>query len=227
MTKKSDSKRKTSLETLVAGSGQRNLQIDKPDEFDAISPNSPKGRAILATAPIFNNAAVIESFQSNLMGKDVDLGTLINMLEMSVKSVANNDLAGIESMLVGQAAALQTVFSSLARKASVQQGLPQFQTYMGLALKAQAQSRATLAELLDIKRPRQPTFFGQNNLTTGPQQVNNVIQAAPQAEIAQNSPNQLSGGPSELRQDTRTQGITGKINSTLEALGKVYGPQDA
>ena len=66
------------------------------------------------------------------MGKDVDLGMMVEMLEMSVKTVGKGDLSGLEAMLVGQATALQTIFTSMARKAAVQQHLPLVQTYMGL-----------------------------------------------------------------------------------------------
>ena len=44
---------------------------------------------------------------------------------------------------------------------------------MGLALKAQAQSRATISALVDLKHPRQATFVKQANIAHGPQQVNN------------------------------------------------------
>ena len=44
---------------------------------------------------------------------------------------------------------------------------------MGLALKAQAQSRATISALVDLKFPRQATFVKQANIANGPQQVNN------------------------------------------------------
>ena len=77
-------------------------------------------------------------------------------------------------MLVSQANALQTIFTSLARRASSQESLPLFQAYMGLALKAQSQSRSTISALVDLKNPKQATFVGQANMTTGPQQVNNL-----------------------------------------------------
>ena len=44
---------------------------------------------------------------------------------------------------------------------------------MGLALKAQAQSRTTISALVDLIYPRQATFVKQANIANGPQQVNN------------------------------------------------------
>ena len=40
-------------------------------------------------------------------------------------------------------------------------------------MKAQAQSRATISALVDLKYPRQATFVKQANIAHGPQQVNN------------------------------------------------------
>ena len=40
-------------------------------------------------------------------------------------------------------------------------------------MKAQAQSRATITALVDLKYPRQATFVKQANIAHGPQQVNN------------------------------------------------------
>ncbi len=162
---------------------------------------TPQGKGVLATVPSLNNASVIESFQSNVMGKDADLGTMVQMLETSIQQVSNADLSGLEAMLVGQATALQTIFTSLARRAAVQQGLAQYQTYMGLALKAQAQSRATITALADLKRPKQSAFIGQANLTTGPQQVNNVVHCIAPVASSQIPPNQLSGVLNELHQN--------------------------
>jgi len=197
------------------------LHANRPLNPNELTQSSPKGKAILATAPSLNNAAVIESFQGNVMGKDVDLGMMVEMLEMSVKTVGKGDLSGLEAMLVGQATALQTIFTSLARKAAVQQHLPLIQTYMGLALKAQAQSRAAITALVDLKHPKQAAFFGQTNLTTGPQQVNNVIHASAQSMPTKNPPNQLSEGSNELHQNSGAQSVKGSFNSTLEAMGGV------
>ena len=48
------------------------------------------------------------------------------------------------------------------------------ESFPGLALKAQAQSRATLSALVDLKHPRQTTFVKQANITNGLQQINSA-----------------------------------------------------
>lgn len=195
---------KNRLITNTTAPNQHHLKPRSLSQHEDLTAESPKGKGVLATVPSLNNAAVIESFQGNVMGKDADLGAMVQMLETSVQKVSNDDLSGLEAMLVGQATALQTIFTSLARRAVVQQSLPQYQSYMGLALKAQAQSRATISALVDLKRPKQPAFIGQANLTTGPQQVNNVIHAHPHGVPPKNPPNQLSGDDDELCQNPRT-----------------------
>ena len=51
--------------------------------------------------------------------------------------------------------------------------------FIGLALKAQAQSRATIPALVDLKHPRPALFVKQANMTTGTQQVNNAYAGTP------------------------------------------------
>ena len=126
-----------------------------------------------ALRPCINGASVIEAYQVNLMGKEVDLSELVAGLSESCGEVKDGDLSTLEAMLIAQATALQTMFSSLARRAATQEHMRQYETFMGLALKAQAQSRATITALVDLKYPRQATFVKQANIAHGPQQVNN------------------------------------------------------
>ena len=77
--------------------------------------------------------------------------------------------------MVSQATSLQSIFTDLARKAQAQTYLKHFETYLGLALKAQAQSRATITALVELKNPRHATFVKQANIAHGPQQVNNGV----------------------------------------------------
>ena len=115
----------------------------------------------------------MKAYQGNLLGKDVDLSELVQGLSDSCKQVNGGDLSTLEAMLVSQATALQTVFTSLVCRAQVQTQQRHLEAFMGLALKAQAQSRATISALVDLKHPRQATFVKQANIAHGPQQVNN------------------------------------------------------
>ncbi len=134
-----------------------------------------KGRNALL--PEVNALLVADAFKSNFMGKDVDMAAMRGTLMNSMGAVRDGDLDSLEAMLVGQATALQTIFTSLAIRATNQDRLPQYQAYLALALKAQAQSRATISALVELKYPRQATFVKQANIAHGPQQVNNSMVA--------------------------------------------------
>jgi hypothetical protein len=70
--------------------------------------------------------------------------------------------------------------------------------YMRLALKAQAQCRATIETIATLKNP--PVVFArQANISAGPQQVNNG--PATRAEVSSNRPNELLEQSHEPRMD--------------------------
>ena len=142
-------------------------------------------KARMAVMPSINGAAVIHAYQGNLMGKDADMRVLITQLRDTFTEVKGGDLHTLEAMLISQATALQTIFSSLARRAQDQQYQKHLEAFLGLALKAQAQSRATISALVDLKFPRQATFVKQANIANGPQQVNNgaASEADPDGEL--------------------------------------------
>jgi hypothetical protein len=138
----------------------------------------------MSTAGTVCGAAVIEAFQSSLMGDEVGFEPVHDSLAEHVKAIRVGDLGALESMLFSQAAALQAIFASLSRRASKQQYLKQYQTYLTLGLKAQAQSRATIEALIELKLPRQqPTFVKQANIAHGHQQVNNGAAADAPREV--------------------------------------------
>ncbi|GBG15387.1 O-acetylhomoserine aminocarboxypropyltransferase [Novimethylophilus kurashikiensis] len=118
-------------------------------------------------------AAAMESFNKTMF-PEAGLPDLITELRESIKAVQSGDMAGMEAMLVAQAQALQTMFVSLMRKGQAQEYLKQYQTHINLALKAQAQSRATIQALVELKYPRQILVTKQTNIANGPQQVNNT-----------------------------------------------------
>jgi len=152
-----------------------------------------------ALQPCINGASVIAAYQDNLLGTDVSLCELVAGLNESCIGVKNGDLSTVEAMLIGQATALQTIFSSLTRRAATQEHLRQYETFMGLALKAQAQSRATISALVDLKYPRQATFVKQANIANGPQQVNNG--AAPDAFLQRYAQARTHAGQSVTEQN--------------------------
>lgn len=184
----------------------------------------PQSKAKMATKASLNAVLVVNAYQGNIMGKDVDIGELVTTMQTTFKEVNDGDMSTMEAMLVGQATALQTMFTSLATRAASQEYLKQYQTYMVLALKAQAQSRATISALVDLKYPKQAaTFVKQANIANGPQQVNN---GAKPEQYAQAHAGQNKGRENELLEhqhgnylDTGAQRTAGDADPHLEAVG--------
>lgn len=160
---------------------------------------------------------------------DVPINEMVNQVRKSIKQVQAGDMSGMEAMLVGQAHALQNVFASLMRRASSQQHLKQYQAHMNLGLKAQAQCRATIQALTELKYPRQIVITKQANISNGHQQVNNGIPApAPENVIAQTEilEAQTYDRIEPQRLDTRAPQTAGRINKELATVGENDRPKD-
>lgn len=177
--------------------------------------------AWVAVNPETNAAVVIDAYQANIAGDDVNLMALIDALRKSTDQSKAGDLSHLEAMLIGQATALQTIFTSLAKRAHHQTLQAHFEAFLGLALKAQAQSRATISTLVDLKYPRQATFVKQANIANGPQQVNNTSHA----KQLENQPNELLEDASHERLDTGTPTTAARGYPTLETVESVHRPQ--
>jgi len=179
-------------------------------------PNQSKDEAIAEKLlqPSSLSASVIDTFKGNVQGDGIDFPLALQILEQEVEKLKSGDLTKVEEMLLSQAVALEMMFVSMARRAKVQEQLLQFETHMRFALKAQNQSRATLQALVQLKQPSQTTFVKQANIAQGHQQVNNLPEKniTPQNEL-------LKGSYAQL--DTGTTTTPKRIDSTLEALGKI------
>ena len=183
--------------------------------------------AKLALLPSINAAAVVEKYQGNVMGKEIDMSSLIEGLRDTFDEAKDGDLSQLEEMLIGQATALQSIFVSLARRAQVQEYQKNLESFLGLALKAQAQSRATIQAVVELKYPRQVAFVKQANISHGPQQVNNSgdcrSNTHAHAEEKQIQQNELLEDKSHGRtqMDTGAAPAAGRSNPALEAVGAI------
>jgi len=191
----------------------------------AVAVQRPKSaKNISNTAPELSAAAVLMKYG---FGDDADMGLEI-LLEIQEKQarLAAGNLSDAENMLMAQAVALQGIFVSLATVAKdvlkEKNGIQSLQTILGLALRAQSGSRATLQALGDLKFPRQATFIRQANVSNGNQQVNNGITHSRTEEIEPTSANELSGSPHELLQNTRPSSTAIAGNPQLATVGKVH-----
>ena len=188
---------------------------------------TPEDTARMALLPSLNSACVIEAYQGNIIGKETSINLMIDGLRKTFKEAKTGDLHTMEAMLIGQATALQTIFTSLARRAASQEQMRHYETFLSLALKAQAQSRATITALVDLKYPKQATFVKQANIAHGPQQVNNGSNPEQNAHAEEKKPQQnklleVNHGQPGNRLDTTAAQAAGRADQTLEAVGKVH-----
>ena len=99
-------------------------------------------------------------------------------------AIISGDMKAVEQLLIAQAFALNNIFADSLRKAmgSTPQFVPHIRSvnevYAKIGLKAQAQCRATLETLANIKNPPQLAFVRQQNVAVN-QQVNNQEVVSP------------------------------------------------
>lgn len=184
---------------------------------DAESEKQAMARTV--TSPECLSAAVIS------MSRDLGAAQMTEMVaELKQQSAAihGNDMSRAESMLTAQAHTLDSLFAHLSTQALTSTDMAKLERYMKLALKAQAQSRATLQTLGEIKSPKHFAFVGQANI--GNQvQVNNGNTTAPErTRKKQKAPNELLEAQHDERLDTRAAGKAGRANPAVATVGKKH-----
>lgn len=128
--------------------------------------------AELSLSAVTLNAVTAHTF-TQFMG-ETDLGETIKVMREKTSKVNGGDLSELENTLTAQTVSLDAIFNQLARRASLNIGehINAAETYMRLALKAQAQCARTIEVLAAMKNP--PVIFAkQANISHGNQQVNN------------------------------------------------------
>lgn len=202
--------------------------MTRPKKTAVIPEATPEKRKLkpheLVLSPMVQSAVGIEAWGK--FAGTVDLAELLEGQREQFKQVQAGDMQPVEAMLYGQAKTLETIFTSLARRAVAQEHLKQFQTHLMLALKAQAQCRATLEALAEIKNPRPVAFVKQANISGGHQQVNNG--PAPQASEPHAHAGNPQIAPNELLEqqhgnwlDIRAQGAAVGADSHLAPVEEV------
>lgn len=177
----------------------------------------------MAIHPVISSASTAMIFSEGTFGK-LDLGDCAVVMLKQAKEVNKGNLESIEEMLLGQSIALNAMFAEFARRASVNMGsnMGAFESYLRLSLKAQAQSRATLQTLAEIKNPRPVAFVKQQNIASGHQQVNNgVIPAPAHTEESESMQNELLEVQHGERLDTRAPGKAIDADPAMATLGEI------
>lgn len=176
-----------------------------PNDDDALTLTSNSitnvDLAELAIMPTATNGMVASMYSGKTLGVNLGLKEMVFELNRQVEATQNGDKRQLESLLLSQATTLNAIFAEMARRAAMNMNsnIPATEAYMRMALRAQNQSRATLETLSNIKNPS-VVVAKQANITTGPQQVNNVL-VAPSVGGSAIQPNQLSREADVLRQN--------------------------
>lgn len=114
------------------------------------TPNETQARRLAETAldPSAHAAVTAIFYNKGTLGSQGITETYEALVEQA-KAVQSGDLSNQQAMLAGQANALNSIFTELARRAGNNMGehLHATQLYMRLALKAQAQCRSTIEAL--------------------------------------------------------------------------------
>ncbi len=159
------------------------------------------------------------------LGEQLDVPTLLEDLRKEAEAINNGDMRRIEAMLANQATALQSLSARLIERAMAHSEAVPFELNMRMGLRAQAQCRAALEALAEIKNPRPIAFVKQANIANGPQQVNNGEASRAQEKLIQS--NEQSGAKHELLPDARASAIASGANSKVATLGKINRPKVA
>jgi hypothetical protein len=186
--------------------------------------------AELGLSSILPNANTARTFAKGGIG-ELDLTESVGVVRNATQAVQAGNLSGLEATLTAQAVALDAIFNEMARRAALNMGeyINATEVYLRLSLKAQAQCRATLQTLFEMKNPQPIAFVKQANIANGPQQVSNGGRAAEpfsRAEIPTRPSNELLGLNHEQRLDTGTAHAPGGANCQLETVVSFDRPEN-
>lgn len=177
--------------------------------------------------PAATNMATSMLFSKGTFG-DLALTEVYQEMRAKVAAVRKGCMDGPEALLVGQATSLNLIFTELARRSAANMGeyIDAADRYMRLALKAQAQCRATIETLAAMKNP--PVVIArQANISGGHQQINNHAAPASRAEISKGAPNELLEAEDEVqRMESGAPGAPAGGDPRLETVGAVDGAKE-
>jgi len=183
--------------------------------------------AMLLTNPLYAAARVIQVTEGTQQdsGALLDTQELLKVLRVTAEMVNDGNLARVEWMLHSQATALQSLFARLVERGMKSDLLPHFESFMRLALRAQAQSTRTLEVLATVKNP--PVFAKQANIAQQ-QQVNNgpAVPAVTRARNPAPAQSKLLETLPDERLEFGTQGAASGADSQLATVGTVKRLQD-
>ncbi len=194
-----------------------------PDAFKVVEGKDTRSQTLakLVTGGVLS-AATLKQFSG--AGEDLDVSDLVAEMKKAGDEAVAGDMKRVERMLANQLLTLDMLFNNLAQRSGRQDTFKGIEVLMRLALKAQAQARAT-AETLSVMKNPMPFIAKQTNIAQGHQQINNCPQSTRTGNF-QTEPNELleaSHGGSNIL-DTRATAAAGRGNQELETVGALHRP---
>lgn len=195
----------------------------KKNHDQEASDTRSSGNETFAISAIFNAAAIICSYGEPF--GEFEIGEVVIQMLAQQQSDKLKDKSTSEKMLINQAQALQSIFTNLSLRAYDSDIIDNFDRYMRLALKAQAQCTRTLEALNSLQNPNTVSLVQQTNIGAAVQ-VNNAPENKVLCEQKENQKNELLEVKDVERLDTREASKTIKINQGLAAMEQVYRAED-
>lgn len=156
-------------------------------------------------------------------GKELGVTELLAAMRKAGDETVAGELGRFERVLTNQFLTLDALFNNMAQRSGRQESFKGIEVLMRLALKAQAQARATAETLALIKNPM--PYIRQANIANGPQQVNNGTPTS--AGKNQSPPNELLEHQHGNTLDIGAQTTAGRIDPAVATVEAKHWPQDS
>ena len=155
---------------MIEGTGDK-MSKKKPKPAEATRPMvvpAEKGdtqahsMARMMVGPYFRHGVLANGIADKMVGKlpgEPRFDDYGHVIKQKAELLAKGDLTSVSEMLAAQAHSLDAIFTEMGRRAALNMGdyVQTSERYMRLALKAQANSRATLEALVRLHQPREQT----------------------------------------------------------------------
>jgi len=165
--------------------------------------------------PLTRHASLVRGYGEAAFGGSPEstVWDTVAIMGEATERANGKDLSGLVSMMTAQAMSMDAIYTEMARRAAANVGqFPEAtERYMRMAMKAQAQSRATVEALAKIVQPREQTVRHVHVDNRGGQAViaERVQTGSGYVEIADQShgAGDIGGGAALLGQDASWNGM--------------------
>lgn len=199
--------------------GSKAMAAPKAEKKDALELEHEPGKtdaqrlAGVALDPAAHSMSIARPFNQGAFGKQ-DVSATFEVVLEHTNAAKSGDLGHYRAMLAGQAISLNSIFTEMSRRSALNMGeyMDAAERYMRLALKAQAQSRATIEALERITSGREQTVRNVHVDNRGGQAViadtiNTGGSGNGNSDVQSYATGEAGSGPAMLGTDPRGNGV--------------------